>query len=155
VERREFCVNGCRLVTAIAASSFVEACAGGSGMSPDDVTTLTNSVIPRVTASVTNRTIALRLANVSSLAVVGGVALIATASVNVLVARRGDQEFAAVSAECTHEGCTIDRFSGQTYVCQCHGSEFTVAGAVTHGPASRALEVFPTELADGTLSITV
>lgn len=152
MERREFCVNACRFASVVAAGTLVPACSGGSGMSPDESTT---TAIPRVNASVTNRRIVLTPAEIVPLSTVGGVALIATSSVSVLVARRGDQEFSAVSAVCTHEGCTVDRFSGQTYVCPCHGSEFTFAGAVTHGPAVRSLDAFATTLVDGTLTISV
>ena len=155
MERRDFCVNACRFFSAAVATALLDGCASGHGMSPDDSTTSTNVSISRVNASVSSRTITLPLANAPSLSAVGGVALIVTSSVSVLVARRTEDEFAAVSAVCTHEGCTIDSFSGQTYVCRCHGSEFTTVGAVTHGPAQRSLDVYATEFVGTTLTIHV
>jgi len=50
----------------------------------------------------------------------------------------------AVSRQCTHQGCTIalPSASGATLVCPCHGSQFTVQGAVVLGPATSALKTF-------------
>jgi thiosulfate dehydrogenase [quinone] large subunit len=44
-----------------------------------------------------------------------------------------------VSAICTHQGCQVDS-SGGGLACPCHGSRFNAStGAVTGGPANRAL----------------
>lgn len=48
--------------------------------------------------------------------------------------------WAAFSATCTHQGCTVAAVEGGDIVCPCHGSRFAVAdGAVTTGPATRPL----------------
>jgi Rieske Fe-S protein len=48
--------------------------------------------------------------------------------------------FKAFSATCTHKGCTINKVSGGTINCPCHGSKFHIAdGSVAHGPATEAL----------------
>jgi Rieske Fe-S protein len=47
--------------------------------------------------------------------------------------------FAAVTAVCTHEVCTINGISGSIYVCPCHGSQFSATGGVVQGPAARPL----------------
>lgn len=44
----------------------------------------------------------------------------------------------AVSATCTHLGCTVTR-SASGFECPCHGSKFGAAGAVQAGPAPRPL----------------
>jgi cytochrome b6-f complex iron-sulfur subunit len=44
----------------------------------------------------------------------------------------------AISATCTHLGCTVAR-AGGGFECPCHGSKFTGLGEVTGGPAPRAL----------------
>jgi cytochrome b6-f complex iron-sulfur subunit len=43
-------------------------------------------------------------------------------------------------------------FNGQLYVCPCHGSKYTTAGAVANGPANRALTTFPSTLSGDTLT---
>ena len=47
--------------------------------------------------------------------------------------------FAAVSAVCTHLGCTIRHVESEGFVCPCHGSRFDLHGQVIEGPAPRAL----------------
>ena len=44
----------------------------------------------------------------------------------------------ALSATCTHLGCTVGR-SGEGLACPCHGSRFTADGATLAGPAARPL----------------
>ena len=45
----------------------------------------------------------------------------------------------AVSAVCTHLGCTVNRL-GEKYDCPCHGSQFNAGGFVLNGPARLPLE---------------
>ncbi|HYU41825.1 MAG TPA: Rieske 2Fe-2S domain-containing protein [Vicinamibacteria bacterium] len=46
-------------------------------------------------------------------------------------------------------------FTGQSYVCPCHGSRFSTSGAVQNGPATRSLRSFATRLASNVLTISV
>jgi nitrite reductase/ring-hydroxylating ferredoxin subunit len=52
----------------------------------------------------------------------------------------------ALSAECTHLGCVLDR-SDDGFQCPCHGSRFDVQGKVISGPAPRSLACFKVDLA--------
>jgi cytochrome b6-f complex iron-sulfur subunit len=47
----------------------------------------------------------------------------------------------AISAVCTHLGCTINK-AENGFQCPCHGSRFDKTGKALSGPASRPLERF-------------
>jgi cytochrome b6-f complex iron-sulfur subunit len=70
-----------------------------------------------------------------------------------LVARTGQNTFSALSAICTHQTCTITGFEGQTYVCPCHGSQFSTGGQVISGPAPTSLRQFATQFDGNVLTI--
>ncbi|MGZ8802588.1 MAG: QcrA and Rieske domain-containing protein [Mycobacterium sp.] len=48
-------------------------------------------------------------------------------------------DFKAFSAVCTHTGCLINEVADGTINCPCHGSKFSLDGAVVNGPATRPL----------------
>jgi cytochrome b6-f complex iron-sulfur subunit len=51
---------------------------------------------------------------------------------------RDEEGLFALSAVCTHLGCTVAR-SGEGLACPCHSSQFAIDGANLAGPASRPL----------------
>ncbi len=51
----------------------------------------------------------------------------------------------ALSALCTHLGCTINA-APQRFNCPCHGSQFDRTGRVLHGPAAQPLPHFEVSL---------
>jgi cytochrome b6-f complex iron-sulfur subunit len=54
-----------------------------------------------------------------------------------------DGKFKAISALCTHQGCTVKWQSDtQPLICPCHGSEFALDGKVEHGPATQPLPTY-------------
>ena len=58
---------------------------------------------------------------------------------SIYLVRRGDGDLlAAVGATCTHLGCQV-RPANTFFRCPCHGSTFTLDGAVVRGPALRPL----------------
>lgn len=63
----------------------------------------------------------------------------------------------AFSAICTHQGCEVKTWMAQQKVlmCYCHGSMFQPldGGAVTGGPAPRALPMLPLKLEQGSLAV--
>ncbi len=90
-----------------------------------------------------------------ALATVGGLATTQTPLGSFLLARTGENTVTALTAICTHEGCTVSNFSGSQFVCPCHGSAFTTSGGVANGPANRALQQFPTQVANGVVTFAV
>lgn len=59
----------------------------------------------------------------------------------------------AVSAKCTHLGCTLEK-SDDGFRCPCHGSSFSSNGRVLSGPAPQSLAWFQVSLApDGQLVV--
>jgi cytochrome b6-f complex iron-sulfur subunit len=143
--RREFC----QTVSLISIASLIEAC-GGSTTSPSNVPSLAT-----ISASVVSGVIALNVDASSPLAAVGGAALIQTSSGNFLVARTAQDTFVALTAICTHQQCTVSGFESSNYVCPCHGSRYTLTGAVVQGPAPSPLRQFATRFASPTLTITI
>ena len=72
----------------------------------------------------------------------------------VFLMRKGNG-FRAVSAVCTHLGCTVNlNADGKGFACPCHGSRFDEQAKVISGPAPRPLSWFPITLSrDGRLII--
>lgn len=54
------------------------------------------------------------------------------------VLRKGDRAY-VMSTKCTHFGCEVEPDANGVFVCPCHAAEFDRSGAVTKGPAKRAL----------------
>jgi cytochrome b6-f complex iron-sulfur subunit len=63
-----------------------------------------------------------------------------------------DGKFAAYSAVCTHQGCTVAYQNGQLF-CPCHGSVFDPSrgGAVLSGPAPSPLPRIPVKVQRGSV----
>lgn len=152
MDRRSFCSFACQTVTALTVGSLVEGC-GGSSTSPSGGGG--GSALPTLNGSVSGRTVSVPITAGSPLAAVGGTALVQSASGTFLVARISQEAFSVLTAICTHQGCTITNVSGTTFICPCHGSQFSTSGAVVQSPATRALTVFPSSFGSDTLSITV
>ena len=71
---------------------------------------------------------------------------------------RADGHLYAFDDLCTCPGssCPLSGglLTGTTIMCQCHGSDFDVTtGAVVNGPATRPLNVYDVQVADGSIRI--
>jgi nitrite reductase/ring-hydroxylating ferredoxin subunit len=148
MQRREFCVNACQAISLATLASLLEGC-GGSPTSPSAAPAL-----PTINAAIVGSVLTLTIDSGSPLANAGAAALVQASGRAFLVARAGQDTFVALTAVCTHEGCTVTGFQNQTYVCPCHGSTYNTSGAVLSGPATRALQQFPTRFANNVLTIT-
>jgi len=78
---------------------------------------------------------------------------------NSYVIGRDNAGLYAMSSICTHQGCgmsIVGAATQETLYCACHGSAFSGTGAVTRGPARRALQHYQLEIsANGELTICV
>lgn len=153
--RREFCISACHAATAVALGSALQSCGGGGGGSPTGPGG--GGTAPQLTVvngTVAGNEVTVALDGASPLAPVGGAALVRSGAGDFLVSRTAQDTFSALTAVCTHEACTITGFRSSTYVCPCHGSQFSTGGTVLSGPATRSLRTYPTRLSGTSLTIT-
>lgn len=150
--RREFCIHVCQATSLLAfggaIGAFLEACSSGNPFASGEQ-------LERIQAAVVNQTITLTIDANSPLATIGNAALVQASGRSVLVVRTAQDTFVALSAICTHQGCTITGYSNQVYTCPCHGSQFGVNGNVVRGPAAVALRRFQTQFANDQLTISL
>jgi Rieske Fe-S protein len=151
MNRRGFCVNACQMASLVALGTLFESCGGGSPTSPSD----SQPQLASVTGTVGSGAVTVNVAAGSSLAAVGGAALVQSNSGAFLVARVAQDTFNAMTAVCTHEQCTVNEFGNSTFQCPCHGSQYSTSGSVVRGPASQPLRRFNTSFANNVLTITL
>ena len=149
--RREFCARTCQLVAIAAVEAALPACSGGG----NGVTGPSGQSLPTLNATSGTGGATLTIDSGSPLASVGGAALVQTSRALLLVARTSADTFSALNSTCTHERCTITGYTGDEFVCPCHGSHFDQGGRALTGPARTALRSFPTSFAGGVLTISV
>jgi Rieske Fe-S protein len=151
--RREFCAHAISFVTV---ASLIEGCGskgnpgapGGGGGGGGA------SALPTVSGIAAGGTVTVGNVSGTALANVGGAALVQAGSSSFLVARTGQDSFSALTAICTHEQCIVTGFQSGTFVCPCHGSQYSTSGGVQQGPATRALQQFATQFTNNVLTIT-
>lgn len=85
--------------------------------------------------------VTLKISDYAGLSTVGQPVEVRTASgasAGVAAVRTGATSFIALGMACTHEGTRVN-IAGQAFDCPNHGAQFNSTGAVTRGPANRAL----------------
>jgi len=74
----------------------------------------------------------------------------------ILFARISATELVAMSAVCTHEGCTVKYKPKEGDVkCWCHGSTYDLKGHVVKGPAKQDLTPYTVQIKDGKIGIAM
>ena len=147
--RREFCAHA---LTFVSVASLIEGC-GGSPTSPSGGGNAPQ--LATINANASGGVITLTIDGSSPLNNVGSAAFVQGTSGKFLVTQVSQGTFRALTAICTHEGCDVTGFQSGTFVCPCHGSEYSTSGAVTRGPATRSLQQFSTQFTNNVLTITV
>ncbi len=70
-------------------------------------------------------------------------AVLRAAGTRILVLRDPSGKLHALSAVCTHEGCTVQYRPGEEIIwCACHNGKYTIDGKVISGPPPRPLPRF-------------
>lgn len=89
------------------------------------------------------------LTSVGSSKINGNVIVVRTATGNT------PSSFSALSLICTHEQCTVGYDAADNdFKCPCHGSEYSITGAVTQGPATAALTKYTVSVSGNTLTVS-
>ncbi len=120
--------------------SAVGVIAGGAMLSSINIGALTRFGAAKAVFSRSGDDLVVKLSDNSALTKVGG-----NVKVNdeLMLIRKSETEFLAVKTICTHKGCDVE-LEADKFVCPCHGSEFTLDGKVTQGPAKSNLKTFET-----------
>jgi len=75
---------------------------------------------------------------------------------NIMIVRVGDTMHSTV-ATCTHRSCKLKandvKPTGQEFRCSCHGSRFSLEGALLKGPAKVSLARYAVSIQDGKLLV--
>ena len=73
-----------------------------------------------------------------------------------VLVRLPDGNYKALSAKCTHMGCTVAFESKEDdLLCECHGSIFNLNGKVLKGPAVEPLPVYAVSIAGDKIYVSV
>jgi Rieske Fe-S protein len=140
--RRRFLENSARAGVGALVLAQLSACTSGG---PVDGT------IPA-----TNGQAELTFTQFPNLATVGGGVVVDANGTLLVVIRTGDMTATALSAVCTHSGCTVEYVGGNDPIsCPCHGSTFNVAGAVLGGPARRSLKSYTAAVDSSGVTVTL
>ncbi len=142
--RRLFCQSAA--LGALAA--LVEACGGANPAGSSG-----GSSLVVLNGTLANGVVTVAIDASSPLGTLGGVAFVQAGTTGLLVARTGQSSFTALNATCTHQACQITSYSGSSYICPCHGSQFSTNGQVLSGPATRNLAAYTTQFSGNVLTI--
>jgi thiosulfate dehydrogenase [quinone] large subunit len=100
------------------------------------------TIPPRSFQAPPGSTVRIPLAKFPELEQPGGIVKVFTAGHGPLFVRRDEGDsFLALSATCTHQGCTVAA-ARDGFRCPCHGSTYDREGRNTGGPAPRPLPHF-------------
>ena len=119
------------IIGVAALPQILSGCIGGSDTPISGTLTLTNGMGT------------LPFAQYAELSTVNGGVLVDSDLGVLAIVRTGTTTAAALSAICTHQGCTMNiPSSGTELDCPCHGSVCSLSGQVLQGPANRPVAVY-------------
>ena len=123
---------------------MIQACSKDEGTTPNNNNTNTS---PTTNVLLTVN-LSSQLLAVNDFILDNGVIVVRTATGNAVTS------FVAFSSACPHAGATINFVkSSNSFNCSAHGSNFSINGSVTNGPAASALEKKTIEITGTTLNV--
>ncbi|MCC6287701.1 MAG: Rieske (2Fe-2S) protein [Chitinophagaceae bacterium] len=141
MERRKFLTEMGQVTAAACSIGFLASCSKSGDTSTTNPGTGGNT---KLTANLSTE-----LTSVGSSKINGNVIVVRTATGNTA------SSFSALSLVCTHQQCTVAYdASDNDFKCPCHGSEYSISGAVTQGPATVALTKYTVSINDNTLTVS-
>lgn len=120
--------------------SAVGVIAGGAMLSTINIEALTGSGAAKAIFRKSGDDVIVKLSDNAALTKAGGNIKV---SDELILIRKSETEFLAVRTICSHKGCDVE-LEADKFVCPCHGSEYTLDGKVTQGPAKENLKTFET-----------
>ena len=120
--------------------SAVGVIAGGAMLSTINLEAFAKTGASKAVFKKTGDDLVVTLADNAALTKVGGNVKL---NDEIMLIRKSETEFLAVRTICSHKGCDVE-LEATKFVCPCHGSEFTLDGKVTEGPAKENLKTFET-----------
>jgi len=144
----QLAVGGISLGASTAVASFLASCSLPTG--------LQGSSLPTISGTVNGNKVTVDISSGSPL-VQSGFAFVQYSGGSLLAAHGSGSVYYAMTTICPHAGCIINQYDSgsKEFVCPCHGSTFSAAGAVTNGPASSALRQYQTSVNGNQLIITI
>ncbi len=119
---------------AVAPSALLQSCKKNDSTAPTNV----------------NLSLDLSTSAYSTLNTVGGYVV----TNGLIIFRLSTSEIIALSASCTHEGCTVTYDAANTRLrCPCHNGIFNTSGGVVSGPPPSALAKYTTSLSGNILTV--
>jgi cytochrome b6-f complex iron-sulfur subunit len=152
VTRKKFllqlAVTGVTIGASSTLASFLTSCSIPTGPQ--------GTSLPAISGTLNGNKVTVDISSGSAL-VQNGFAFVQYSSGSLLAARMSGGVYYAMTTICTHQGCVINQYDSgsKEFICQCHGSTFSVTGAVTNGPASSALRQYLTSVNGNQLIITI
>lgn len=90
----------------------------------------------------------------AALASPGGSLVVTSSAGKLVVVRTSATAAAALSAICTHQGCTVAyQATNMLLQCPCHGAQFGLDGTVKRSPAVTPLKTYAATVSGSTITI--
>ena len=99
--------------------------------------------------------LSVNLADYPTLAIVGGVALVTSSGVPLVIVRTGASSFVTLSRVCPHEGGIVGSNGAGGFTCPRHGAQFSSTGTWQGGQRTSNLRAYSTTFDPATGMITV